>query len=254
VVAHSPEFSAAGYSRGGRARWLFNAAKMDFNIKQDLDKINQLEIEQEKAMKDFTIGEHKFSGEEKGIEKLRELLEGKDVVVEDFEDFETNKGEHEKYDFEKFIDKAKEYSDMLPPDVVQFSEKAWGAASICVVEFYLKHFKNLIKSHSAKRKLLQAICAGLDRDEAFEVGSTWKDAERSHSNFYNMDFVAKPERDALLDSIEKMADLIQKANVEDVKTKLDDLKRLGTVDFRKNRGKFQIGKTIYEYDYVISDL
>jgi len=67
---------------------------------------------------------------------------------------------------------------MLPPDVVQFSEKAWGAASICVVEFYLENFKVLIKSHSAKWKLLKAICAGLDRNEAFEVGSTWAKAER----------------------------------------------------------------------------
>jgi len=67
-----------------------------------------------------------------------------------------------------------------------------------------------------------------------------------------MDFVAKPERDALLDSIEEMAKLIQKAEVADVKTELDNLKSLGSVNFREYNGKFQIGKTVYEYDYVVT--
>jgi hypothetical protein len=81
------------------------------------------------------------------------------------------------YDFDTFISKARDYSDKNPPDIVQFSEKAWGAASICVIMFYLKNFKTLITSHGAKRAMTKAVCAGLGGKESQFVWETWRMAE-----------------------------------------------------------------------------
>lgn len=85
---------------------------------------------------------------------------------------------HEPYDFSKFIEKAKEYSDKSSPDVVQFSEKAWGAAAIFVKEFFLKRFSILIKSHLAKSYLLNAICTGLNGKQTCKVKDAWSKAEK----------------------------------------------------------------------------
>lgn len=81
-------------------------------------------------------------------------------------------------DFDVFITKAREYSAKSPPDVVQFSEKAWRAAAICVNQFYLKNFEILISSHAAKSKLLKPICAILDGESSWFVRDTWNEAEK----------------------------------------------------------------------------
>lgn len=76
-----------------------------------------------------------------------------------------------------FINKAKEYSEMNPPDIVQFSEKLWGAAALLVKLFYLKNFGILIKSHAARSAMLKAIYSGCTAQDAGFLGETWQKAE-----------------------------------------------------------------------------
>lgn len=67
---------------------------------------------------------------------------------------------------------------MKPPDVVQFSWKAWGAAALLVTQFYLKYFKILIKSHAAKNAMMKLIYAGCSPQDVAFLADTWKDAQR----------------------------------------------------------------------------
>ncbi|CAJ0920817.1 unnamed protein product, partial [Mesorhabditis belari] len=80
--------------------------------------------------------------------KMLKLMESDGVEVKDLQGTETN----EPYDFNELIEKANEYSNKDPPDVVEFSEKAWGAAGV----------------------------------QSVEVGDAWNEAQNSRSKFYDI--------------------------------------------------------------------
>lgn len=82
--------------------------------------------------KKISVNGIEVSVNEDNLDKLVEMLK-EGVVVDDLEGWQTKvriftqclctsqfQTNHEPYDFNKFIDKAKEYSDKNPPDVVQF--------------------------------------------------------------------------------------------------------------------------------------
>lgn len=81
------------------------------------------------------------------------------------------------YDFDLFMEEAKSYSNKNPPNVVQFCEKLWGAAVLCVTKFVLANFRILIKSHQAGRELIKAICTGLNGTDGGDIMWAWAKAE-----------------------------------------------------------------------------
>ncbi|KAI6209679.1 hypothetical protein M3Y96_00246400 [Aphelenchoides besseyi] len=184
--------------------------------------------------KKISVNGREISVKEEDFEYLIEQLEDKGFQVDDLEGWQT-KVTHEPYDFNVFIQKAKEYS-----------------ALICVKEFYLKKFGILIKSHAAKSKLLDAICVGLNVEQAIEVKNAWTKAEKSHSNFYEMKLVTEDDRKALLESIKEMAAIIEQADVDAVKNKLKQLDNLGSITIRYvQKEAFQIGNNSYDYNRVV---
>ncbi|CAJ0916816.1 unnamed protein product, partial [Mesorhabditis belari] len=110
--------------------------------------------------------------------KMLKLMESDGVEVKDLQGTETN----EPYDFNELIEKANEYSNKDPPDVVEFSEKAWGAAGV----------------------------------QSVEVGDAWNEAQNSRSKFYDIvKLMVKEAREALLESIKGMAATIEQAGMAD---------------------------------------
>ncbi|KAE9547080.1 hypothetical protein FO519_009708, partial [Halicephalobus sp. NKZ332] len=123
---------------------------------------------------------------EGSAEDLRALFTANGLVAELEDDWTpVNRAMHEQYDFVNFICKAKEYSEKEPPDVVQFSEKVWGAAALCVKQFYLNNFRILIKSHQARSVMVDLIGAGCNWKDAVFLGKTWKEAEMMFKRAYN---------------------------------------------------------------------
>ncbi|KAI6173266.1 hypothetical protein M3Y98_01063400 [Aphelenchoides besseyi] len=179
--------------------------------------------------KKISVNGREISVKEEDFEYLIEQLEDKGFQVDDLEGWQT-KVTHEPYDFNVFIQKAKEYSGKVPPD----------------------KFGILIKSHAAKSKLLDAICVGLNVEQAIEVKNAWTKAEKSHSNFYEMKLVTEDDRKALLESIKEMAAIIEQADVDAVKNKLKQLDNLGSITIRYvQKEAFQIGNNSYDYNRVV---
>ncbi|CAJ0952413.1 unnamed protein product, partial [Mesorhabditis belari] len=107
---------------------------------------------------------------------MLKLMESDGVEVRDLQGTETN----EPYDFNELIEKANEYSNKDPPDVVEFSEKAWGAADL----------------------------------QSIEVGNAWAEVKNSRSRFYDIvKLMVKEAREALLESIKGMAATIEQAGL-----------------------------------------
>ncbi|KAE9553734.1 hypothetical protein FO519_003044 [Halicephalobus sp. NKZ332] len=193
-----------------------------------------------------------FMYKDKAVSSIDELIEilADDGVYVEKNDWETvTSVKHELYDFETFIRKAAEYSKKKPADVVQFCEKAWGAAALSVKRFYLKNFGILIKSHRAESVMLFAICTGCNSKDAAFLGRTWKEAEIAHSNFYNMEFVTKPSRDSLLESITQLDEIIN--NKCDVALVAEELKKLDSITLHPvQEGIFKIGNDSFLYTRV----
>ncbi|EFP07213.1 hypothetical protein CRE_13448 [Caenorhabditis remanei] len=198
--------------------------------------------------KKITIDGREISVQEEDFDYFVDHFERQGCQVDDLSGWQT-KTTHEQYDFEGFLNKALEYSNKAPPDVTQFSEKSWGAAALCVKEFFLKHYGILIKSHSAKAKLIDSICCGLPVKEAIDVKNVWIRAEKSHCNFYDMNFVPETDRHSLVDAIKRMSGLIQKADVKVVEA---DLNSSTIVSFRKvPKDTIKIGKQAYDYNQIV---
>jgi hypothetical protein len=54
---------------------------------------------------------------------------------------------------------------------------AWDAATMCIKEYYLKHFGVWILTHSAKDTLLDSICAGLNGEQGAKIADIWAEVE-----------------------------------------------------------------------------
>ncbi|CAD18881.1 BTB domain-containing protein [Caenorhabditis elegans] len=169
------------------------------------------------------------------------------VHIDDLEGWQTEAA-HEEENFEKFITEAREFSNMSPPDIDQFEIKARGAASICVVEFFLKHFGILIKSNKAKSSLMEVICFGLSSKQAVQVIDIWMKAEKSDPNYYENYYdscMTKEGREATLDSINEMAAIFDKADLVLIEAELKIMTSVTLRDVKKDTRK--IGN--YSYDY-----
>lgn len=69
---------------------------------------------------------------------------------------------------------------------------------------------------------------------------------RSHSNFYEMNFVEEGDRQALLESIKEMAAIIEQADLNAVQTELSSLKSVTLRNVQK--GTCKIGNNSYDFN------
>jgi hypothetical protein len=83
---------------------------------------------------------------------------------------------HEPYGFNTLINKAQQYSDM--DDTCEFFDMTGRAAVVCVKEFYLKHFRLLVKSDSAKDEFMSPISIGLSKRKGHEFRWAWYDSKQ----------------------------------------------------------------------------
>ncbi|CAB03917.2 AAA_lid_7 domain-containing protein [Caenorhabditis elegans] len=126
---------------------------------------------------------------------------------------------HKLYDVDVFLAKAREMSDLNPPDLVLFSECIWGAANVCIKTFFLVNFKTLLMNHGDISNFMDVVI-----DESYSDGlgrlklsMAFKKAEKCHKNFYELNFIDKDERNKYIESVKDMKICFSEVNEDTMK-------------------------------------
>jgi hypothetical protein len=143
-----------------------------------------------KVMREVKVNGITMYVEDKDDSKLAGVLR-EDAVIDDLSNWKAPVNIYTKclfnsqfqdecvlYDSDRLIEKAKEFSELVPPDVVLFSEASWSAFALFLKEFYLENCKLLMTSHSANRALANAIRKGLDEENSEAFKKIFSGAEK----------------------------------------------------------------------------
>eukprot|EP00081_Caenorhabditis_elegans_P024853 NP_507786.2 Uncharacterized protein CELE_Y43F8B.13 [Caenorhabditis elegans] len=138
---------------------------------------------------------------------------------------------HELYDVDVFLAKAKEMSELNPPDVVLFSECIWGAATVCIKTFFLENFGTLINSHRSIEKFMDVVYSVVPPNLSVRQNlmNAFKHAELCHENFYKLLYVDNDWRTKYTNSVLTLQTFFNEVNANGTMENLKKWYKGGTL-------------------------
>ncbi|CAA21517.2 uncharacterized protein CELE_Y43F8B.12 [Caenorhabditis elegans] len=159
---------------------------------------------------------------------------------------------YKKYDFNQFLDTAREMNIREPPDVVIFCELIYGAAITCLKKFFLRDvFKIFITSHKANIDLMDVVIKSFtDSTNSGKLSKAWAHAQNCHTNFYELKNMKKKLKQNILKSVSEMNNIIKKADIDMINNNLKPfLKQMEKLPTKKT---VTIGNESFEYNKTAS--
>ncbi|CAI2352435.1 unnamed protein product [Caenorhabditis sp. 36 PRJEB53466] len=192
--------------------------------------------------------------EDAEFEELREKFK-ENVTVDDLESWES-KEVMERYNASTFIDKARHYLSLSPPDLIQSSEKIWFAAVYAVKEAYLSCGGIDLKSHNSLTYFCRFALhhSGLPWKRFDYLSDCWVKAERMHRDVYGSGNYRPSEYGQIISDVEAFVFEFAQFDRKTLWSKFNETFIAGNdpdVQIKKESHTIKLGGFSFKCDYSV---
>lgn len=119
--------------------------------------------------------------------------------------------------FDRSVNEARAAS--VRGDISAFSHFVWSALSEFTKNYFQENFFIFIRTEEEIESFYKDVCAGLNGSDAADISEIWVDAFWYHS-LLDAGFIPKEEMDDIIERLDQIPDIFEKADVKKMKNEL----------------------------------